>query len=302
MKHSDFLSRLRACAAGVEMTLKQALDEIAAARKQAAPERLMTAMRYASLSQGKRFRPFLLVETARLFSRQQHETIFAATALECIHCYSLVHDDLPAMDDDAMRRGKASVHVAFDEATAILTGDGLLTLGFEMMADARAHSDPAMRALLCAKLAQAAGAGGMVGGQARDMEPHDTPLNIAQITQLQAMKTGALIAFACEAGALVGGASREQTQSLIAYGEAIGQAFQLSDDLLDVEVGCGALGKRTDKDAAAGKKTLVELHGRAGARARLKEMTVQAQDCLAPFGARAAVLAQAADFVAKRQA
>ncbi len=302
MTATDLKARLDRCKQAVEATLEQIFDEIAQSEHHAAPQRLIAAMRHATISGGKCFRPLLLMESARLFGVSQHQVVRSAAALECVHCYSLVHDDLPAMDDDDMRRGRASLHKAFDEATAILAGDALLTLAFEIMADGRTHGDPAVRALLCAKLAQAAGASGMVGGQARDMAAEDAVLNAAQIARLQGMKTGALITFACEAGAIIGGASQAQRTALVNYGEAVGLAFQLCDDLLDVEASADSLGKATGKDKARGKQTLVSLYGVDVARQRLLDIIITAQNSLASFGEHGHVLGAAAQFIATRSA
>ena len=266
----------------------------------AVPPRLAEAMRYAALGGGKRLRPFLVLESARLCGISDEGAVNAAVALECIHCYSLVHDDLPAMDDDDLRRGRPTVHRAFDEATAILAGDTLLTLAFEIMADPETHPDSAVRAELTLALARAAGGAGMAGGQMLDLEAPGRTLGEADILLLQAMKTGALIRFGCEAGAMLGGASEAKRQALHAYGAALGQAFQLADDLLDVEGDAAVLGKATAKDAEAGKATLIGLIGIEEARTRLRELEEKARSALGPFGHDAEILAEAAAFVANR--
>ncbi len=260
-------------------------------------------MLYAALGGGKRLRPFLMLESARLCGIADEEALNAAAALECVHCYSLVHDDLPAMDDDDMRRGSPTVHRAFDEATAILAGDALLTLAFEIMASPATHAQAAVRAELTLELAKAAGRAGMAGGQMLDLqaEEAEAPLTEAEIRQLQGMKTGALITFACEAGAILACAGEAERSALRRYGRLLGAAFQLVDDLLDVEGDAAALGKAVAKDARAGKATLVSLTGIAAARARLSHIETEAVAALAPFGARAGVLAAAAHFVATRR-
>ena len=225
----------------------------------------------------------------------------AGAALECIHCYSLVHDDLPAMDDDDMRRGRPTVHKAFDEATAILAGDALLTLAFEILADPVTHPDPAIRCALSLGLARASGRAGMAGGQMLDLSASDATPSEADIRRLQSMKTGALILFACEAGAILANAETEQRRALSDYGTALGLAFQLADDLLDVNGDAAVVGKAVAKDQDAGKATLVALIGVDAARARLAGFQRQAVDALAPFGAEADMLAAAADFVANRK-
>ncbi|MFK8250010.1 polyprenyl synthetase family protein [Ancylobacter terrae] len=272
------------------------------------PPRLVAAMRHAALGGGKRLRPFLLVETASLFGVSRDRALPAAAALECVHCYSLVHDDLPAMDDDDLRRGLPTVHKAFDEATAILAGDALLTLAFDILARDDSHPDPAVRIALLARLARAAGADGMVGGQMHDLAAEGRfadgrPLALAAeaIMELQAMKTGALLAYACEAGARLGSASDQQRHALAIYAQALGRAFQIADDLLDAEGEAQAVGKAVGKDAAAGKATLVGLMGVAGARAELAKLVAAADSALAPFGTRADILRATARFIAERR-
>ncbi|GAB4237069.1 MAG: polyprenyl synthetase family protein [Methyloligellaceae bacterium] len=266
----------------------------------APPEGLAEAMRYAVLGGGKRLRPFLLIESAGLFGVKTENALDAAAALEMVHCYSLVHDDLPAMDDDDMRRGRASVHKAFDEATAILAGDALLTLAFEVLASRQTHSDPAVRSELVLGLARAAGWTGMAGGQALDLAAEGQTLTADQIRQMQAMKTGALIRFACEAGAILGKADPKARAALAAYGERLGSAYQLADDLLDEEGDTKQVGKRTGKDRAAGKATLVSSFGPEKARIHLKDLEEDAVSALAPFAERAATLVEAAQFVTAR--
>lgn len=292
-----FQHRLSASAALAEDRLAEWLGR---ASHPAIPTRLADAMRHAALGGGKRLRPFLVIESARLCGLEAEAALNAGVALECVHCYSLVHDDLPAMDDDDMRRGRPTVHRAFDEATAILAGDALLTLAFEIAADPATHPDPAVRAELALALARASGGAGMAGGQMLDLAAEGRALGEAEILTLQAMKTGALIRFGCEAGGILGRADDGARKALHDYGAALGQAFQLADDLLDVEGDAALIGKATAKDAGAGKATLVALIGVERARARLSELVARARAALAPFGARAHILAETADFVASR--
>ncbi len=262
-------------------------------------------MRYASLGGGKRLRPFLVVESARLFGVTGASALRTACALEMIHCYSLVHDDLPAMDDDDLRRGRPTAHKAFDEATAILAGDGLLTYAFDVVADPATHADAGVRAALVLALARAAGLGGMVGGQALDLaaESAGEPLSQDAILTLQAMKTGALLRFSVDAGAILGGADAVQAGALSRYGAALGAAFQIADDILDAEGDTAALGKRAGKDAERGKATLVGLLGLDAARARRDSLVEQASSALEEtgLGDAIAILAEAARFVAARR-
>jgi farnesyl diphosphate synthase len=263
--------------------------------------RLTEAMRYALLGGGKRLRPFLLIEAAALFGVAEAAALDAGAALECIHGYSLVHDDLPAMDDDALRRGRPTVHIAFGEATAILAGDALLTLAFEILSRPATHADASIRVELVALLAQAAGAQGMVGGQALDLAAEGQSLGAIDVARMQALKTGALFAFACDAGAVLGGADGMARDALAGYASAFGQAFQLADDLLDAEGDAAAVGKAVAKDASRGKATLVALLGIAAARTRLTALVEDAEAALAPFGDKAARLKETARFVASRR-
>jgi farnesyl diphosphate synthase len=303
-----FHARLNAAAADTEIVLDRLLGPYAGDGEVTRPPRLLEAMRYASLGGGKRLRPFLLIEAAALFGVPRDRALMAGAALECVHCYSLVHDDLPAMDNDALRRGRPTVHAAYDDATAILAGDGLLTLSFDILSRAETHPDPAIRIGLVSALAQAAGPGGMVGGQMLDLaaegrfaDGRPQPLVEEEIARLQTMKTGALLRFACLAGAVLGKAGPEQRQALHGYGSALGQAFQIADDLLDVEGSTAALGKSAGKDAAAGKATLVGALGAGNARARLKKLVAEAESALDLFAADAAMLKAAAHFIAERR-
>jgi farnesyl diphosphate synthase len=281
--------------------LERLLDDRARNGEIARPKGLMAAMRHGVLNGGKRLRPFLLMESAALFAADKESALRVAAALECIHCYSLVHDDLPAMDDDDLRRGQPTVHKAFDEATAILAGDSLLTYAFEIIASEETTLPSQTRVTLVAALARAAGHGGMAGGQMLDLSAETRKPDESGIITLQAMKTGALIRFACEAGAIIGNAVPEDRERLAEYGSAIGLAFQLADDLLDVTSDAAAMGKATGKDAAAGKATLVSLHGVDWTRKQLRGLVEQAEMLLEPFGAEAALLKQAARFIADRQ-
>jgi farnesyl diphosphate synthase len=302
-----FLQHLDAAAKEIESVLEKLLSTAPLEGELSRPARLIEAMRYSSLGGGKRFRPFLVVESAALFAVPRSRALTAGAALECVHCYSLVHDDLPAMDNDDLRRGQPTAHKAFDEATAILAGDGLLTLAFDILSRTEAHPDAAIRIDLVSSLARAAGLGGMVGGQMLDLEAEgrfagNVPLKLDEnsILTLQAMKTGALLRFACTAGGILGSANAAQRKALERYGSAVGKAFQIADDLLDLEGDPALVGKQTGKDAVAGKATIVGILGAPGARARLKELVAEAEDALAPFGKSAEILIEGARFVAER--
>ena len=302
-----FLSRLNAVAADTETLLDRLLLAAPLDGERDRPNRLLASIRYASLGGGKRFRPFLVVECAALFDVPRERALMAGAALECVHCYSLVHDDLPAMDDDALRRGRPTAHKAFDEATAILAGDGLLTFAFDILSRVQTHPDAAVRVELVNALSRAAGCGGMVGGQMLDLAAEGRvtgggpqQLGEQEVRTLQAMKTGALLRVACEAGGILGSARGPQRAALVRYGLAVGQAFQIADDLLDLEGDPALVGKQTGKDAQAGKATIVGILGRAGAKARLSELIAEAEQALAPFGTAAAVLVEGAKFVANR--
>ena len=293
-----FTERLEAHASRLERHLDEWLTP---ARIGPAAPRLLEAMRYGSLGGGKRVRPFLVIESAALFGVPVEGALNAAAALECVHCYSLVHDDLPAMDNDDLRRGRPTAHKAFDEATAILAGDGLLTLAFEILASPDTHPNPAVRADLGLALARASGVSGMAGGQMYDLEAPGKTLGEAEIRLLQAMKTGALITFGCVAGGILGEASAGDIAALRAYGDALGAAFQLADDILDVEGDAALVGKATGKDTEAGKGTLVSLFGIDTARVKLAELKAEALAALAPFKPRDEILAELAEFVVARK-
>ncbi len=297
-----FESRLRAVARDVQARLEIILAARTARGEIARPARLMAAMRHGALNGGKRLRPFLLIESAAMFGASGEGVLNAACALEMLHCYSLIHDDLPAMDDDDLRRGQPTVHKAYDEATAILAGDGLLTLAFAILSDGCVHADAKVRAQLVQMMADAAGPGGMVGGQMLDLaaEAATELLDEAAIGQLQAMKTGALIRFACEAGAVIGNASESDREALRAFGEQLGFLFQITDDLLDAQSDAATLGKAAGKDAARNKATLVSLLGIEGARALREREEKAAGQLLAPFDERASVLRDALHFACAR--
>lgn len=304
-----FETRLAAVAAGIEKLLDQLLTREAQEGEVRRPLRLLEAMRYACLSGGKRLRPFLVVETARMFGVADKQAMTAAAAVECVHAYSLVHDDLPCMDNDALRRGRPSAHKAFGEATAILAGDALLTFAFDLLARKQTHPDPAVRLSLVTELARAAGVGGMAGGQILDLvaEGRFGKLPLGSIGEddviaLEAMKTGALLQAACSMGGILGYAPAPARAALDFYGYALGQAFQIADDLLDAEGDAKKVGKATRKDAAAGKATLVAVLGPDGAKQRLAVLVDTAESALTEFGDKAAVLRAAAHFVANRQA
>ena len=270
------------------------------------PDRLLQAMRHAALGGGKRIRPFLVIESAALFGLGAEAALDAAAAIECMHCYSLAHDDLPAMDNDSVRRGRPTVWKAYDEWTAILAGDALQTFAFEILCRSSTHPDASIRADLILALAQASGARGMAGGQALDLaaEKLEDPgvLDAPAISRLQAMKTGALITCACEMGAILGRANIDERTALKAYGDAIGRAFQIADDLLDAEGDAQTVGKAVAKDAAQGKATLVSLLGIEAARRTLGKIEAEAIKALAMFGTKAAVLKETAAFVVCRKA
>lgn len=296
----DFEIALSVRAQVVEDMLDRLLGPDLADGEVTRPPNLLAAIRHGVLNGGKRIRPFLVLESAALFGADNEAALRVAAALECIHCYSLIHDDLPAMDDDDLRRGQPTVHRAFDEATAILAGDSLLTLAFDIIADEATELSADIRIRLVRTLARAAGLGGMAGGQALDLAAEKIKPDETGIVTLQAMKTGALIRFACEAGAIIGNASPQQQEALAEFGSAVGLAFQLADDLLDMTADTAALGKTAGKDEQAGKATLVALHGIDWARQQLAGLVDQASELLHPFGQDAERLKQAARFIATR--
>ena len=287
-----FRARLAATADRVEAALDGLLPEDGL--------QLRAAMRHALLGGGKRLRAFLVLESAALFRVPAGQAMRAAMAVECLHAYSLVHDDLPCMDDDDLRRGRPTVHVAWDEATAVLAGDALQALAFELLSSPQGGIDPRIQVRLVARLAQASGAAGMVAGQALDLaaETAPAPLDLESITALQALKTGALIVWSAEAGALLG---RSDPAPLGRFAADLGLAFQIRDDILDVEGDAEAAGKRLRKDADRGKATFVTLLGLEGARERAAALARSAAATLAPYGPAARTLQLAAEFAVARE-
>ena len=300
---SDFAKLLDKTAVDTELLLSKLLSETVLADEIVRPKRLVEAMRYSSLGGGKRLRPLLVVASAAVFGVAREAALLAGAALECIHCYSLIHDDLPAMDNSDLRRGRATLHKAYDEATAILAGDALLTIAFDLITRDEIHRDAAVRLALTRALARAAGVGGMAGGQMLDLagEGRFADCEAVDVARLQQMKTGALLRFGCIAGALLGQASPKQYQALDDFGRALGEAFQIADDLLDVEGDASALGKQTGQDAALGKTTFVTQLGVDGAKQRVSDLLARGDAALSVFGAKADVLRAAARFVAERK-
>jgi farnesyl diphosphate synthase len=288
---TSFEMKLTDVAAATETELQKMLPE-------QLHNRLRSAMRYAVLAQGKRLRPFYVVASADLFNIPRTQSLRVAAALECVHCYSLVHDDLPAMDNDDVRRGQPTLHRKFDEATAILAGDGLLTLAFGILAAGTTHPDAEVRTELLSALAHTAGEFGMVGGQMLDIEAETSGFrSIEDISNMQLMKTGALFGFACTSGAIM---ARQDQLPLQTYADKIGLAFQIADDLLDVRADAKALGKATQKDKAKGKATFVDLLGESQADRYAEQLVEDAIAALSPYGARAQSFADAARFVITR--
>src|SRR6202166_1627261 len=299
----DFTKRLDQTAEDTEALLGKLLSGALLPDEIARPKRLMDAMRYSSLGGGKRLRPFLVVESSAVFGVPREAALLAGAALECIHCYSLIHDDLPAMDNSDLRRGRPTLHKAYDDATAILAGDGLLTLAFDILSRDEIHHERSGRLLLTRALARASGVGGMVGGQMLDLagEGRFGDREPVDVARLQQMKTGALLRYGCIAGAILGQSSPKEYQALEDYGRALGEAFQIADDLLDVEGDAAALGKKTGQDAALGKTTFVTQLGIEGAKQRVRDLLARADSALSIFGARGDVLRAAARFVAERK-
>ena len=267
---------------------------------QEAPSTLSESMRYSALGGGKRLRPLLLMESAAMFNVPVAQSVRVAAAVELIHCYSLTHDDLPAMDNDDLRRGKPTNHKIFGEAVAILAGDGLLTLAFEVLNRSDVEIHPEIRCHLTQRLAESAGINGMIGGQAIDLHAETHPLNLSQVTQLQQLKTGSLFEFSVEAGTILGRANLRDQAALVEYAQALGLAFQITDDLLDVEGYQDKTGKKVQKDDAAGKATFVSLLGVAEARRKAETLVKHSITSLAHFEDRAAVLRDVARFVGSR--
>lgn len=304
----DISQRLSEHAMRVEQHLRQLLMHASAHTtdvKSETPGRLAAAMDKAALSGGKRLRPVLVLETASLFDVAPDRCLSAAAAIECVHCYSLVHDDLPCMDNDELRRGLPTVWKAFDEWTAVLTGDALLTFAFEILARPETHPDAEIRTALISCLARASGAAGMVYGQVMDLTASklnmpETP-TVESVTQLQSLKTGALIVAACEMGGRLGGANVTELEQLRAFGSALGLAFQIRDDLLDLEGSPEVVGKATGKDERAGKSTLVGVLGKAGAQSMLQDALNSAHAAADYFESKGAALHQIVEFVAQRE-
>lgn len=264
--------------------------------------KLYDAMRHGTLNGGKRLRPFLVIHAANLFNVDTNRSRRVAAAVELVHCYSLVHDDLPSIDDASLRRGKPTVHKQFDEATAILAGDALLTLAFETLAENETHEDPRVRCELVRTLAQASGGHGMIGGQMLDLIGENEEFDLGTISRLQRMKTGKLMAFACESGAILGKANDPHRRALCNYAYDLGLAFQVTDDILDVEADPQDTGKDTGKDEDAGKATFVSTMGKEGARERAEMLINQAKSHLKIFESRGQILADLADYVLARRA
>ena len=297
----DFAAEMTDCAAAVEAALGQRLSTARLSGPGPVADRLVAAMRHGSLEGGKRLRPLLVRQSAAIFNVPPEQALTTCLAVEMVHCYSLIHDDLPAMDNDDLRRGRPTVHKAYDEATAILAGDALLTHAFELLADPSCHPDPSVRIALVTELARGSGGGGMVGGQMRDIEGEAGGLSGDEISTMQAMKTGALIRASVRMGAILGGADGRALAVLTAYAEAAGRAFQLADDILDVTASAVTMGKATGKDASMGKQTLVTTLGLEGARRHLNETVATALSALRTFGPKADGLRATARYFASRE-
>ncbi|MCS3445337.1 MULTISPECIES: polyprenyl synthetase family protein [Bradyrhizobium] len=300
---AEFSKRLDQTAEDTEALLAKLLSDATESDEIVRPKRLIEAMRYSSLGGGKRLRPFLVVESAAVFGIPREAALLVGAALECIHCYSLIHDDLPAMDNSDLRRGRPTLHKAYDDATAILAGDALLTIAFDIITRDAIHKDAQVRLALTRALARASGIGGMAGGQILDLAGEGRfgdrePVDVARVQQ---MKTGALLRFGCIAGAILGQSSQKEYQALDDYGKALGEAFQIADDLLDVEGDAAALGKPAGADAALGKTTFVTQLGIDGAKQRVRDLLARADAALSVFGDRGDVLRAAARFVAERK-
>lgn len=295
------MDRLRESMAEAAQAVEEVIGDLLPEEAGGAETRVFEAMRYAILNGGKRFRPFLVLSASRLFNVAERCAFRAAAAVEMVHSYSLVHDDLPSMDDDDLRRGKPSCHVKFDEATAILAGDALLTLAFEVLAGDATHSDPAVRCELVLGLGGACGGQGMVGGQMIDLISEHQALDIGTISRMERLKTGELIAFSCEAGAILGKAPKSARHALRAYAHDLGLAFQIIDDLLDEEGSEADIGKSVGKDAAAGKATFVSILGPDQARVQAEMLADQAVQHLDLFEENADLLRQVAGFVVERR-
>lgn len=298
---TEFEKQALACAKDVERELDQWLTTNQLSGPGPAPDRLLAAMRHGTLNGGKRLRPLLVRQAAAIFNVPPTKTICASLAVEMVHCYSLIHDDLPAMDDDDLRRGKPTVHKAFDEATAILAGDSLLTHAFGILAQPACHPNSEVRTSLVCELAAGAGAGGMTGGQLLDIDGENIALPDRDIAIMQQMKTGALIRAAVRIGAILGGANKDALETLTIYAEAAGRAFQLADDILDETATAEQMGKATGKDAARSKPTLVARIGIDAAQRHLGDTIHNAISALTPFGPEADGLRATARYFGERQ-
>lgn len=295
---SDALQEaLEDCVVAVNKTIMRLLPDT----EGMAENRLYQAMRHGVLSGGKRLRPFMVMESSKLFNVDPSRARRVAAALEFVHCYSLIHDDLPAMDNSDLRRGVPTVHVRYDEATAILAGDALLTLAFEVLADRETHPDPYVRMELVRKLAEASGPQGMVGGQMLDLIGEEEEFDLGTISRMQRMKTGKLMAFACEAGAILGKADEPHKKALVNYAYDLGLAFQVTDDILDVEQPSGITGKPANQDEKAGKSTFVSTMGKEQARARADMLAAQACRHLKVFEGRADMFKELTNYVLERR-
>ncbi len=292
----DFGRRLTEVADRVTVALDQLIPPA-----QGPEADLMRAMRHSALANGKRMRPFYVIEAGAMFDAPEKSLLRAAAALECVHCYSLVHDDLPCMDDDDFRRGQPTVHKAFDEATAVLAGDALLTLAFKILASDETHNDANVRLKLIERLAHASGAQGMVGGQMIDMLETESPRDLNTITRMQRLKTGALISYSLEAAGIIGGASEAERNALHGFAHDLGLAYQIADDLLDATGNEAEVGKPLRTDEAAGKANFVTLLGVEQAGERVRLLAAQAKQHLAIFHNRANILLQSVDFVLDRK-
>jgi farnesyl diphosphate synthase len=294
---SDALQEaLQECVVGVNKTISRLLPQT-----DLAEDRLYEAMRHGVLSGGKRLRPFMVMQSAKLFNVDPARARRAAAAVEFLHCYSLIHDDLPAMDNADLRRGVPTVHVRYDEATAILAGDALLTLAFEVLSDRDTHPDPYVRVELVRKLAEASGPQGMVGGQMLDLIGEEQEFDLGTISRMQRMKTGKLMAFACECGAILGKADDAHKKALNNYAFDLGLAFQVTDDILDVEEPSGVTGKPANQDEKAGKSTFVSTMGKEQAKSRAEMLIAQACRHLNVFENRADTLKELAKYVLERR-
>lgn len=294
---SDALQEaLSECVVGVNKTISRLLPQT-----DLAEDRLYEAMRHGVLSGGKRLRPFMVMQSAKLFNVDPARARRVAAAVEFLHCYSLIHDDMPAMDNADLRRGVPTVHIRYDEATAILAGDALLTLAFEVLSDRDTHPDPYVRVELVRKLAEASGPQGMVGGQMLDLIGEEQEFDLGTISRMQRMKTGKLMAFACEAGAILGKADDAHKKALNNYAFDLGLAFQVTDDILDVEVPAGITGKPANQDEKAGKSTFVSTMGKEQAKSRAEMLVAQACRHLNVFETRADMLKELAKYVLERR-